>query len=1021
MKPDGLELFIDLSKSLNRAKLVRRMVQVRGKNGKIFTRMQWVDPNTGQPVSPKSGKKKPEGPHKRVALHGESSVHHTQKTFIDQHVKNMKPKDKDEFAAKHKLNWDRHENPQRDRILMADAIRNHLYDNPHLAGAEHLPKEDTREGTNLTPSGKDKITDFTDKWKKDPEGLYDLMRKLGVIGKDDVDPRTVKELGPKSEGGNGTAPIKHMSNMTKLKRMLMDNAHLMDDPDNQTKTQAATKPPKPSSTVPSEAEKCGNTVQGVLKTLPRERLYELMKQHGIADVDPALVPEWAPKKDGGNGTAPIKHMSNMGKLKKLLEQNPSILNADTDGEISEQEKKRIKGMNEEQKLSDDVKEFMNSMSKEWKEKMIDKYGISADTDSDHPQIIWMHQMTNLRKHFEQNPDLLEKHAADREQERLSNLKIGNKQLGKILRGMFGIKGVGDVTQVEPYKEWAFGDSSFARLEEREDGTPVLSVVDTGKDGDGWDEHEVPLSDVSNFLDDLKSGKGTAASAVAKATPLHEQHISKICKALNSDFDANFDSGVAKRISTYLSQSWEKSGYDNIHGLVSWAKNMEGLDEASTLKAMRKLGVPALAGYPDLNSKQWKKLALSHLVQSTKEKHADDYLIKYKNGHTDTYVLHESARKWTPQERAQARRDMIGSRLTVAESLHKDDHDSRMQKLVSHLHLSTEYTPFDLMTDVLAAGATIDIPHTGDRAEDTINMFEQDGNRIKLDTRFYNDDSIHSNNPQDHKPAPINIGSVGKILSSHIGDTMAHEFAHAIDYFLSDGKGFTQWEGSRAEKYAGKHSNCIHQSYDAKVNKSNPGKLLGVAKNGSRTYMYHLDQWNTHYEGRIYDPRYTNRSTAKDYVGKTEDGKAYDAGYESNKAFKGVEHWSESVSMFANAVHSYAKWRGEDPEGRGSVSMDSWARQMHDEFSSKGFVPDNPEVQGSTGFKVGLDAYPMQGHGWAYHRLSAHSPVMHKALKHMFDRADFVDGPRGDGRINMVQRGDNVRKSEGLFIELEGLQ
>jgi len=41
-----LELYIDLIKAeLNTAKLVKRAVQVKGKNGQMFTRMQWVDPN----------------------------------------------------------------------------------------------------------------------------------------------------------------------------------------------------------------------------------------------------------------------------------------------------------------------------------------------------------------------------------------------------------------------------------------------------------------------------------------------------------------------------------------------------------------------------------------------------------------------------------------------------------------------------------------------------------------------------------------------------------------------------------------------------------------------------------------------------------------------------------------------------------------------------------------------------------------------------------------------------------------
>ena len=45
---------------LNRSKLIRKPVQVRGKNGKIFTRMQWVNPETGQVVAaPSHAKQEP--------------------------------------------------------------------------------------------------------------------------------------------------------------------------------------------------------------------------------------------------------------------------------------------------------------------------------------------------------------------------------------------------------------------------------------------------------------------------------------------------------------------------------------------------------------------------------------------------------------------------------------------------------------------------------------------------------------------------------------------------------------------------------------------------------------------------------------------------------------------------------------------------------------------------------------------------------------------------------------------------
>jgi hypothetical protein len=52
-----MELYIDLGKALNTARLVKRPVQVRGKNGKIFTRMQWVHPVTDEVVFEEPGGK----------------------------------------------------------------------------------------------------------------------------------------------------------------------------------------------------------------------------------------------------------------------------------------------------------------------------------------------------------------------------------------------------------------------------------------------------------------------------------------------------------------------------------------------------------------------------------------------------------------------------------------------------------------------------------------------------------------------------------------------------------------------------------------------------------------------------------------------------------------------------------------------------------------------------------------------------------------------------------------------------
>jgi hypothetical protein len=57
MEVPTMELYIDLSKGINTAQLVKKPVQVHGKMGKMFTRMQWVDPKTGQPVHEEHGGK----------------------------------------------------------------------------------------------------------------------------------------------------------------------------------------------------------------------------------------------------------------------------------------------------------------------------------------------------------------------------------------------------------------------------------------------------------------------------------------------------------------------------------------------------------------------------------------------------------------------------------------------------------------------------------------------------------------------------------------------------------------------------------------------------------------------------------------------------------------------------------------------------------------------------------------------------------------------------------------------------
>lgn len=67
-----MKLYIDLLKALDTAKLVKKQITVKGKNG-MFTRMQWVDPNTGQPVKEASEHPNDEHHHKITSMPADQS------------------------------------------------------------------------------------------------------------------------------------------------------------------------------------------------------------------------------------------------------------------------------------------------------------------------------------------------------------------------------------------------------------------------------------------------------------------------------------------------------------------------------------------------------------------------------------------------------------------------------------------------------------------------------------------------------------------------------------------------------------------------------------------------------------------------------------------------------------------------------------------------------------------------------------------------------------------------------------
>ncbi|MNW28676.1 hypothetical protein D3C74_55070 [compost metagenome] len=76
-----MDLYIDMSKALNTAELVKKPVQVKGKMGKTFTRMQWVSTDTGQPVA-ESGHSFDDSHHARVRHMSDDDKTHAAQSFL---------------------------------------------------------------------------------------------------------------------------------------------------------------------------------------------------------------------------------------------------------------------------------------------------------------------------------------------------------------------------------------------------------------------------------------------------------------------------------------------------------------------------------------------------------------------------------------------------------------------------------------------------------------------------------------------------------------------------------------------------------------------------------------------------------------------------------------------------------------------------------------------------------------------------------------------------------------------------
>lgn len=1041
---------------LHKEKLIKKQIQVRGKNGKIFSRLQWVDPNTGLPPS-KSPKQEEEPTEKHSNKESKPDLYNdvpqgitkkkvydlnTQEGFIDKQLDKMKRAEKEEYIGKYRIKWKHNDFSAIDWKNAVVSLKKFMHDNPAILGAETLPKEGAIPKT-LT--GTDKVNDFCN--KLDDKGKYELMRKFNIF--DGEDPRIAD---PKK------GPMVHLKYMQQLKKYLLANPEFMED----------TKLPviagaEPTGTVLSPAQKGGNTIEGVMASMTSEQLYNIMRDYHIAENDPR-------SKEATEDTAgDQQHLKNMTALKALISKHPEVLTVTRDGMMKEVEKKRLDGRDKKHKERDEYQQITDRMSKMTKLKMIallkSKHAKEFDyveTSTD-PKIMLMHSVVAMQHTLENHPKVRATIEAYVNKNNLLDYHLTVKNVESLLRNVAGISSNDiDYATVDPDKKhrWLFGIESSCEIKIGTSGKPAFLIHDTGYDGDKDNNYEYPMSEIKAYMEDTNAVKGKVQPTIL---PLEKQDIADIEKALNRSFDEKFEGVIKDRVLDGIRDNWfsPKCKMSNSIQDLSYASAHLSMD--SVKKVMRDMEVPVddNTGTFDIHSEPWKAFAYKNMITDKKINSAENYLVPYgDSGKYETYPLVESAKKWTSEEKSKARVEVLTARLFTPDFVLDDSekgkaNTKKLNRLATQMKKSLDYVPFDLYTDVFGEGGMTF--HLQDRRGAYTSMDMSGNIYIVMGNEYMKTNTLAY-------PTPL---MVMPKYAHPLSDVMAHEFAHAIDkYFCGNEAGkANEWNTSQGDKYVeAKHKNCVKDSYDTCVQRSNPNQEVftithpdGEGKDVN--YYFHKDEWINTYEGRIYNKAEKDFSTDATTGIMKETGKAKDP-------FKAVEHWSENVSRFSSAFHAYSLWKSQtpkipktpkiakeskkdskgwlsggkpsdkqlpmldtkapEPQDRSKVSMGAWAKQMSEDYGKLGFSDDWASEQDSskrslTGGAEGegrsyinRDKHPVEAAGYQFNTMQTRYPKLTASIKSIFDRGDFI-GKKGGTLSDAAKTGNTYRKSEQMLV------
>jgi len=851
---------------LHKERLVRRMVQVKGKNGGTYSRMQWVDPRGDTPSQKHSST---ESDTKDAHPH-DSDL----KDQVHKLVSKMSKEEKYQWLDKHGIQWKRNDHPNTDHIEAVKALKKFLNENPHHLDLEHLSK---RGGNELDiESESDKLMNPVDKLinRKSKQEKWDLISKYGVQWKE-----------------NSNDKINQMRAFSALKQYLKENLELAglskEDFDK-------------ANAMGDEVERVGQIGELVKKMSPKLKL-GLAKQYKI-EPEPT-------------GDSNIDNINRTKAITKFLSEDAKELEFIK----SKLEKHELKNM----KIS--VKEMMaiirrlgkltpreikaSKEDKEWTFNDASMASINED-DNGNPVLSIIdgeHGKWEVKDILLKDVKIFLDGLDETKAKAKEAPKYGKDDIVGLLKTMF------DKPQVKKMAEglWIFRskDGSTGQVEITSEG---VTFSRTDKDWERTWEHD----EVEEVLERYHR-------------PLHEKSVHDIKEALEDDPEL-YKGRVKKRIEDSVRDDIFKheGTYGRYDSTTLYADATFGTELLKTVAKEHAFWDPNTEDL-DIRSDEFSEFMYKSLVDPEKSKNAMDYVVT-TFGEDNPWVLKESAKNWEPIERRKARKEMWSSHGRVSLMFPNDVRGqiSKHFNIVTG-HLPFDIITDTLIKHGLSIKAPtsdkedspifsydfndhqITLPYTCTEDADFLETEDpyEFHPSVSIDGRSYKDSSLGSTLTHEfgHAIDHFFAGGGSNTMTHWQGSKEAMKYLgkHSNALFESYSKSLGEATGN-----SGSGSPCSKRGnyYVHEDNFLSPyeGRIYGPTNKETGLPV-----------GLVATSYSSNNVIDTTFKGATKPPKG---------VIWGCEHWSESVSKYSSAAHHYFKYMQETKGQEDSKSFPQWCTE-----------------------------------------------------------------------------------------------